>query len=101
YRFEIKNRKLNIGWLVPISKNPIKRDCAMPFSYVHLDNLGNLGACCMRPPDGDLYGNIFTEEDAWNRPYYIHLRRTMMNSQLKPQDICKNCDNLCQDLYQI
>lgn len=93
--------KINISWVQLLPRQPRPRACAMPFSYVHIDNMGNLGACCMRPPDGKKFGNVFQDEDAWNRPYYLKLRQSMYDLNQAPMEECKHCDNLHRDLYRI
>lgn len=95
--------RINIDWvnLLPRPKAERKRACAMPFSYVHLDNKGNLGACCMRAPNGSLYGNVFQDKDSWNLPFYRKLRESMLDPKQDALDVCRGCDNLHKDLYQI
>jgi MoaA/NifB/PqqE/SkfB family radical SAM enzyme len=93
--------KINISWIQPLPRKPVKRACAMPFSYVHVDNKGNLGACCMRAPDGSKYGNIYEGLKTWNSPFYLDLRESMYDITKEPLDVCRHCDNLHQDLYRI
>jgi radical SAM protein with 4Fe4S-binding SPASM domain len=95
------SKKLNISWVNLLPRAPAARACAMPFSYVHVDNRGNLGACCMRAPDGKLYGNIYEDPDAWNKPYYQNLRKSMLDNKTEAMDVCRNCDSLHRDLYRI
>ncbi len=94
-------KRINIGWVQLLPRRASKRACAMPFSYVHVDNKGNLGACCMRAPDGKRFGNIYDDPHAWNQPYYQTLRKSMQDVTIPPLDVCKGCDNFYHDLYHV
>jgi MoaA/NifB/PqqE/SkfB family radical SAM enzyme len=100
-RAKYRRHPIRISWIQLLRRKPARRACAMPFSYVHVDNQGNLGACCMRPPDGERFGNIYRDTDAWNLPYYLKLRESMFDGAVEPLDVCKHCDNLHHDLYRI
>lgn len=93
---------IKIEWINLLPRDTrAPRACAMPFSYVHIDSAGSLGACCMRAPDEKIYGNIFRDRNVWNSEYYLKLRKSMLDSSIEPMDMCKGCDNLHRDLYRI
>jgi len=101
--------RLAIKWMTlipaavrdPLARPPTRKHCEMPKSYVHIDNLGDLGGCCMRTPDGSRFGNIFEESDPWNRPFYQDLRAQMADDSLPPEDHCRYCECWVDDLYGI
>lgn len=92
-----KSFKINLTLPQPIQRNPIKRNCQMPFSYVHLDSKGVMGACCFRSPDKK-YGNIF-EKNSWNSESHQELRSTFLNTEKSPLHECRYCENFSRDLY--
>lgn len=92
-----KSLKINLTLPQVIQRNPVKRNCQMPFSYVHLDSKGVMGACCFRAPDTK-YGNIYGEND-WNLSAHQELRNTFLNNQLDPLKECRYCENFSRDLY--
>lgn len=92
-----KSLKINLTLPQAIQKKPIKRNCQMPFSYVHLDSKGVLGACCFRSPN-QKYGNIH-ETNAWNLSTHQELRNTFINSKKEPLKECRYCENFSRDLY--
>jgi len=95
-----KNRDISISWVPVIPRKIKKKICKMPFSYVLVDSLGQLGACCFRPPGPEKFGNIFNDQD-WNGNYYKKLRSNMFDNTQAPLDTCNNCENLACDLYKI
>ena len=92
-----RSLKINLTLPQAIQKNPVKRNCQMPFSYVHLDSKGVLGACCFRSPNAK-YGNIH-DEDVWNLPAHQELRNTFLNFEKEPLKECRYCENFSRDLY--
>ena len=83
----------------PIKRNPSVRSCQMPFSYVHVDNKGTLGACCFRPPDLK-FGNIF-EPTTWQNDANTAIRSSFLNSSSSLISPCTYCENLSRDLYGV
>lgn len=102
---EIRLKKLyanliSISWVPMVNVNPQKKSCTMPFSYLHVDALGGLGACCFRAPDEKKFGNVF-DKKSWNLPYYQSLRDNMFSKGTKGMDECDLCENLECDLYKV
>lgn len=93
-------KQISISWVPLVDPTPAKKNCTMPFSYVHVDAQGELGACCFRPPNEKKYGSIF-HHDSWNLPYYIKLRENMFTDNTKGLDECNMCENLQCDLYKV
>ena len=93
--------KISVSWVQLVRRQSGKRACAMPSSYLMVDNDGGMGACCVRAPDSSRYGNIYSDANAWNLPYYLRLRESMLDPSIEPIDVCRDCDNLHQDLYRI
>lgn len=95
------NSVMSIQWINPIPQDKKrKKSCKLPFSYIHLDNQGDMAPCCFRYPDGKKYGNIFSEE-RWNSEGTVKLRENMLNQEIAPVGECNNCENLYRDLYGI
>ena len=92
-----KSLRINLTLPQPIQKIPLKRSCQMPFSYVHLDSKGTMGACCFRAPNKK-YGTIFETND-WNLPAHQELRNTFLKPETEPLKECRNCENFNRDLY--
>lgn len=92
------SNKIQIFWPTLIPKSKFKKKCTMPFNYIHIDNNGNVGACCIRAPDGKRFGNLFNR-NYWNGDYFIKLRNNILDNESPPLDECKNCDSLPVDLY--
>lgn len=92
--------QIYITWvpLIPISQKR-KKQCMLPLSYVQLDNQGNIGPCCVRAPDKS-FGNIFSEA-GWNSQSIVDLRETLVNQDKEADGICKMCQCLTEDLYQL
>jgi len=93
-------KKLNIDWPAPVSNTVNKKSCLQPISYVHLDNQGAIGACFMRPPNEETYGNIFLE-NSWNNEKHKELRNYMNIDGSECDSDCRYCENLTEDLYKI
>lgn len=89
--------KIDLTLPQPIQRNPVKRNCQMPFSYIHLDNSGEIGACCFRAPT-QKYGNIF-KENTWNNSEHQELRSTFLDNKKAPLPECRYCENFSRDLY--
>jgi radical SAM protein with 4Fe4S-binding SPASM domain len=96
---KFKNKVL-ISWPPLLKKNPSKKKCTMPFSFIHVDNKGAIGACCMRSPNHVKYGNI-NDKDAWNNSYFQKLRTNMRDNTAESLSECAHCDSLHCDLYGI
>lgn len=92
--------KIYITWvpLIPVEERRVKH-CVLPMSYIQLDNAGNIGPCCVRAPNKE-FGNIFSTE-GWNSPAIIDLRESLTNPDKKAHDICRFCQCLNEDLYQL
>jgi MoaA/NifB/PqqE/SkfB family radical SAM enzyme len=94
-------RQMNVQWMnrvVPRSQR--KKSCRMPFSYIHVDNRGDIGPCCFRYPDGKRFGNVFSEE-GWNAEPVVALRRNLLDQSAEPLGECRKCENLGRDLYGV
>lgn len=89
--------KINLTLPQPIQKSPLKRNCQMPFSYVHLDSKGVIGACCFRAPNPK-YGTVF-DKNVWNLSSHHELRNTFLNTDFEPLKECRYCENFSRDLY--
>lgn len=96
------NGKMNIQWVNRMPKvfQNKKKVCTLPFSYIHLDTEGSIGPCCFRYPSHERFGKI-KDQDGWNSPEIIALRKNMMNSHENPIDECVGCENLYRNLYSI
>lgn len=92
--------QIYITWvpLIPLEERKVKH-CVLPMSYVQLDNAGNIGPCCVRAPAKE-FGNIFSTE-GWNSPAIVSLRESLTNPDKKAHDICRFCQCLNEDLYQL
>lgn len=91
--------ELNISWptlVVGATKQERKKQCTLPFNYIHLDKTGDLAPCCYRYPRPE-YGNIYSSE-GWNTAYNIELRKNMLSTDVA-LDECQHCENLYQNLY--
>lgn len=94
--------KVAITWvplIVRKSEEIKSKKCQLPFSYIQLDNEGNLSPCCVRPPHKG-YGNIY-DEVGWNSANVISLRKNMLNLNKRPNRTCENCQCLVADLYDV
>jgi MoaA/NifB/PqqE/SkfB family radical SAM enzyme len=91
---------LNIDWPAPVSRELKTKSCLQPISYVHVDNKGAIGACFMRPPNEERYGNIY-DENSWNGPSHVKLRSHMNSVGSDCDSDCRYCENLSEDLYKI
>lgn len=92
--------KISITWVPMVVRALTKpKNCQLPMSYVQLDNKGNIGPCCVRAPDVS-FGNIYTTE-SWNSDKIIQLRESMYDKKIEPHDICKYCQCLSEDLYNV
>lgn len=97
------SRKINITWVALVdleeSVGKSKRACELPFSYIQLDNVGNIGPCCVRAPE-ESFGNVF-DANGWNNKKMQSLRRNLSDLSEPINDTCKNCQCLSVDLYNI
>jgi radical SAM protein with 4Fe4S-binding SPASM domain len=83
----------------PLQRAPVKRNCQMPFSYIHVDASGRIGPCCFRAPN-EKYGNIF-KTDSWNNLNTQEIRAPFIDSTLPPKSECNYCENFSRDLYGV
>lgn len=99
---QIVQNTINIQWVnkLPVNRLEAKRVCRMPFSYVHVDNTGELGPCCFRYPEKSKYGSIFSKE-TWNTKSFKQLRRSLTGKDKELIEHCKKCENLSRDLYGV
>ncbi len=93
-------REFNIDWLAPVQRKVKKKACLQPLSYIHIDNRGEIGACFMRSPNADIYGNIF-DQNAWNNKANQDLRNNMYFKREGCDPWCRFCENLGEDLYKV
>lgn len=97
------SKKINITWVAKVAREGqegmTKRVCTLPYSYIQLDNEGNIGPCCVRAPKYH-FGNIYGQE-GWNSTQMIKLRQNLFSNEEVINDVCKNCQCLSTDLYNI
>lgn len=98
-RAKARKYKINLTLPNPVEAIPTRRSCQMPFSYVHVDATGTLGACCFRAPNRE-HGNLF-EHDPWNTSYNQRLRQSFIDSTAAPFKECQHCENFGRDLYGV
>lgn len=92
--------QIYITWvpLIPRQQKSLKK-CLLPLSYIQLDNKGNIGPCCVRAPD-KIFGNIYSSE-GWNSKPIIEIRESLVNQNAEAHEMCKMCQCLTEDLYQL
>lgn len=94
------SKKMNIQWINPFPRTLKNKNCRMPFSYVHVDNRGQIGACCFRYPNEELSGNLL-KPNSWNSEFNMKLRNNLLQNNEVPLSECEKCENLHRDLYGV
>ena len=101
---KIKNtysKKISIQWCPTFPRKVGKRECRLVFHHIELDVKGNISPCCYAYPDGQKYGNILENPEAWNNKFFIKLRESLLNPELPVHRLCKDCPYLYENLYGI
>ncbi len=91
----IERPKSNLTVYMPklYKRRITERKCEMPFTQLTVDSEGNVSTCCIVAPNRR-YGNVFQDENVWNNPAYLRMRKTLIDESLPLPDFCKTCYGL-------
>lgn len=94
-------KKINIFLPRIYKRNSNARLCNWYFSNLNIDSEGNVSSCGAKIPPNKKYGNIFRDNDVWNKKHFKQMRRMFLDNKIQLLDCCKICPNNSYDFKTV